>query len=135
MYDISKMTVLVVDDNDFMRDLISSMLREIGFRDIVHANDGESALKKNREVAPELIICDIDMEPMDGLSFVERMRRHAPPPPTPQTPVIMLTAHSDAQLVQRAIKLGVGAYVVKPVKRAQLEARIATVLERRHGSG
>jgi two-component system chemotaxis response regulator CheY len=131
MQDFGKMTVLVVDDNDFMRDLVSSMLREIGFRDIVQASDGEGALRKTKEVSPDLIICDIDMEPLDGLSFVEKLRRFAPPPPTPQTPVIMLTAHSDAQLVQRAIKAGVGAYVVKPVKRAQLEARIVTVFEKR----
>jgi two-component system chemotaxis response regulator CheY len=126
MFDITKMKVLVVDDNDFMRDLIASMLREIGFRDIFHASDGV----KNKEVDPHLILCDVDMEPMNGLDFVERLRRTAPPPPANPTPVILLTAHSDAEIVQRAIKLGVNAYIVKPVKRNQLEARIATVLEK-----
>lgn len=133
MYDITKIRVLVVDDNDFMRDLVASMLREIGFRDIFHAADGEAALAKTQEVDPGLIICDVDMEPMNGLDFVEQMRRRAPPPPTPQIPVILLTAHSEAEIVQRAIKLGVSAYVVKPVKRNQLEARIATVLEKSRG--
>jgi two-component system, chemotaxis family, chemotaxis protein CheY len=133
MYDISKIRVLVVDDNDFMRDLVASMLREIGFRDIFHAADGEAALAKTKEVDPGLIICDVDMEPMNGLDFVEQMRRYSPPPPTPQIPVILLTAHSEAEIVQRAIKLGVSAYVVKPVKRNQLEARIVTVLEKMRG--
>lgn len=133
MYDITKMKVLVVDDNDFMRDLVASMLREIGFREIVHAGDGEAALQKVRSEGPELILCDVDMEPMNGLDFVERMRRNQPPP-AKQTPVILLTAHSDAEIVQRAIKLAVNAYIVKPVKRNQLEARIATVLEKTHGS-
>ncbi len=133
MYDISKIRVLVVDDNDFMRDLVASMLREIGFREIFHAADGEAALVKTKEVDPGLIICDVDMEPMNGLDFVEQMRRHSPPPPTPQIPVILLTAHSEAEIVQRAIKLGVSAYVVKPVKRNQLEARIVTVLEKMRG--
>ena len=50
-----------------------------------------------------------------------------------RAPVILLTAHSDAEIVQRAIKLGVSAYIVKPVKRNQLEARIATVLDKMHG--
>jgi two-component system, chemotaxis family, chemotaxis protein CheY len=130
MFDITKMKVLVVDDNDFMRDLVASMLREIGFRDIFHASDGEKALVKNKEVDPHLILCDVDMEPMNGLDFVEHLRRTAPPPPANPTPVILLTAHSDAEIVQRAIKLGVNAYIVKPVKRNQLEARIATVLEK-----
>jgi two-component system, chemotaxis family, chemotaxis protein CheY len=133
MYDIAKIRVLVVDDNDFMRDLVASMLREIGFRDIFHAADGEAALAKTKEVEPGMIICDVDMEPMNGLDFVERMRRNQPPP-AKQTPVILLTAHSDAEIVQRAIKLAVNAYIVKPVKRNQLEARIATVLEKIHGS-
>jgi two-component system, chemotaxis family, chemotaxis protein CheY len=133
MYDITKMKMLVVDDNDFMRDLVASMLREIGFREIFHAGDGEAALLKTKEIGPDMILCDVDMEPMNGLDFVEKMRRNAPPPPAPQTPVILLTAHSEAEIVQRAIKLGVSAYVVKPVKRNQLEARIATVLEKIHG--
>ncbi len=133
MYDITKMKMLVVDDNDFMRDLVASMLREIGFRDIFHASDGEAALLKTKEVDPHMILCDVDMEPMNGLDFVERLRRNAPPPPHIPTPVILLTAHSDAEIVQRAIKLGVNAYIVKPVKRNQLEARIATVLEKMYG--
>ncbi len=130
MFDITKIKVLVVDDNDFMRDLVASMLREIGFRDISHASDGEAALQKSKEVDPHLILCDVDMEPMNGLDFVERLRRLTTPPSVSKTPVILLTAHSDAEIVQRAIKLGVNAYIVKPVKRNQLEARIATVLEK-----
>jgi two-component system, chemotaxis family, chemotaxis protein CheY len=90
-------------------------------------------LQKVKSEGPELILCDVDMEPMNGLDFVERMRRNQPPP-AKQTPVILLTAHSDAEIVQRAIKLAVNAYIVKPVKRNQLEARIATVLEKVHGS-
>lgn len=133
MYDISKIKVLVVEDNDFMRDLVASMLREIGFREVLQAADGQAALAKARDFDPGLIICDVDMEPMNGLDFVEQLRRFAPPPPTPQTPIILLTAHSEADLVQRAIKLGVNAYVVKPVKRNQLEARIVTVLDRTQG--
>lgn len=133
MYDITKIKVLVVDDNDFMRDLVASMLREIGFREIFHASDGEAALTKVQDVDPGLIICDVDMEPMNGLDFVEQLRRRAPPPPAMPKPVILLTAHSEAEIVQRAIKLGVNGYVVKPVKRNQLEARIVTVLERMRG--
>jgi two-component system chemotaxis response regulator CheY len=133
MFDIAKMKVLVVDDNDFMRDLVASMLREIGFREIFHASDGEAALSKTREVDPHLILCDVDMEPMNGLDFVEHLRRLTPPA-LGKTPVILLTAHSEAEIVQRAIKIGVNAYVVKPVKRNQLEARIATVLEKLQAS-
>jgi two-component system, chemotaxis family, chemotaxis protein CheY len=132
MVDLSMMRVLVVDDNDFMRDLVSSMLREIGFREIHHARDGEDALRQTTSVDPTLIICDVDMEPMDGLTFVEQLRKTTPHDGV-QIPVILLTAHSEAQIVQRALKLGVNGYVVKPVKKNQLEARVMTALERRSG--
>jgi len=121
--------VLVVDDNDFMRDLVSSMLREMGFRDIYHARDGEDALRRTTEVDPGLIICDVDMEPMNGLDYVERLRKQMPADGV-NIPVILLTAHTEASIVQRALKLGVNGYVVKPVKKNQLEARVLTALER-----
>ena len=127
--DLSMMRVLVVDDNDFMRDLVASMLREIGFREISHARDGEDALRQTQVVDPALIICDVDMEPMNGLDFVENLRKQTPADGV-RIPVILLTAHTEAKIVQRAIKLGVNGYVVKPVKRNQLEARIMTALER-----
>ncbi len=132
--DLSMMRVLVVDDNDFMRDLVASMLREIGFREIYHARDGEDALRQTQQVDPGLIICDVDMEPMDGLTFVEQMRKAASPDGV-KIPVILLTAHSEAPIVQRAVKLGVNGYVVKPVKKNQLEARVMTALERTQARG
>ena len=129
MLDMSMIRVLVVDDNDFMRDLVASMLREMGFRDIYHASDGEDALKRTMEVEPGLIVCDVDMEPMNGLDFVEHLRKQKPADGI-QVPVILLTAHTEAAIVQRAIKLGINGYVVKPVKKNQLEARVLTALER-----
>jgi two-component system chemotaxis response regulator CheY len=129
MVELAMIRVLVVDDNDFMRDLVASMLREIGFRDIYHARDGEDALKRTTEVDPGLIICDVDMEPMNGLDFVEQLRKQTTAD-TVKVPVILLTAHTEAAIVQRAIKLGVNGYVVKPVKINQLEARVLTALER-----
>jgi len=131
--DVARLRILVVDDNDFMRDLVASMLRESGFREIYHASDGEAALTQTQAVEPELIICDIDMEPMDGLDFVEKLRKEAPPD-RPKIPVLMLTARNESSIVQWAIKLGINGYLVKPVKKAQLEAKVRTILERAHGT-
>lgn len=130
--DLSKIRILVVDDNDFMRDLVASMLREIGFREISHASDGEAALAKVRIVEPHLIICDIDMEPMDGLDFVENLRKQADPN-QPRIPVLMLSARNESKIVQWLIKHGINGYLVKPVKKSQLEARVLTILERSFG--
>jgi two-component system chemotaxis response regulator CheY len=120
--------VLVIDDNDFMRETIAAMLRDIGFRDVTEARDGHDALRQLELANPGLIICDIEMKPMDGLDFVEALRVHAWPR-AKEIPVIFLTVHTEAPIVKRAAKLGVDAYVVKPVQKKQLEARIITVLE------
>ena len=121
--------VLVIDDNDFIRDLVAGMLREIGFQDIAQAGDGHDALGQLETADPGLIICDIAMKPMDGLEFVEALRQHAWSRAT-EVPVIFLTVHTEPPFVKRAAKLGVEAYVVKPVQKKQLEARVMTILER-----
>ena len=120
--------VLAIEDNDFMRETLVTMLRDLGFRDIAEAHDGNDALHQLELANPGLIICDVAMQPMDGLQFVEALRAHAWHA-AKQVPVIFLTAHTEAPIVKRAVKLGVEAYVVKPVQKKQLEARILTVLE------
>jgi two-component system chemotaxis response regulator CheY len=127
--DVATVRVLVIEDNDFIRELVATMLRDIGFRDIAQARDGEDALSQIETADPGLIICDISMQPMDGLQFVEALRRHAWPR-AGEVPVIFLTSHTEAPIVKRAFKLGVEAYVVKPVQKKQLELRVMTTLER-----
>jgi two-component system chemotaxis response regulator CheY len=130
--DLDKMRVLVVDDNNFMRDLVASMLHQIGFRSIHHAGDGEHALTQTQAIEPHLIVCDVDMEPMDGLDFVEKLREQTPAGRA-RVPVLMLTARNETPIVQWAIKLGIDGYLVKPVKKAQVEAKVLTILERVYG--
>jgi two-component system chemotaxis response regulator CheY len=125
---VGTVRVLVIEDNDFVRQTIAAMLREIGFHEIAQAQDGEDALRQLEQADPGLIICDVDMKPMDGLQFVEALRQHDWPRAA-EVPVIFLTAHTEPPIVKRAVKLGVEAYVVKPVQRKQLEARVLTVLD------
>ena len=127
--DAATVRVLVVEDNDFIRELVVTMLRDIGFRDIAQARDGHDALSQIETADPGLIICDISMQPMDGLEFVETLRQHSWPG-AGEVPVIFLTSHTEAAIVKRAFKLGVEAYVVKPVQKKQLEIRVMTTLER-----
>lgn len=125
---VEAVRVLVIDDNDFLRETIAVMLAEIGFRHVFQAKDGNDALGQIERVDPELIICDISMKPMDGFGFVGALRKH-PWPRATSVPVIFLTVHTEAAMVKRAVTLKVNAYVVKPVQKKQLEARILTVLE------
>ena len=127
--DLATVRVLVVEDNDFVRELVAGMLREIGFHDIAEARDGLDALSRLESANPGMIICDIGMQPMDGLEFVESLRKN-PWPGAKAVPVIFLTSHTEAPIVKRAFRLGVEAYVVKPVQKKQLEVRVITTLER-----
>jgi len=125
---IGTIPIMVIDDNDFMRETVATMLRDIGFQVISEAQDGNDALRQLEQGLPGLIICDVNMKPMDGLDFVAALRQH-PAPGATDIPVIFLTVHTEAPIVKRAVKLGVEAYVIKPVQRKQLEARVLTALE------
>ena len=125
---LASIRVMVVEDNEFLRNMVATMLRDIGFDYIYQANDGGDALKQLEAADPGLIICDVEMEPMDGLQFAAELRKSSWPRAA-ETPIIFLTAHTEATIVKQAIKLGVKGYVVKPVQRKQLETRIKAVLE------
>jgi two-component system chemotaxis response regulator CheY len=122
-----KYRVLVVDDNGFMVDLVSSLLRQIGFRDIHTANDGEAALKKVMQAPPALIICDINMKPLDGVEFVKRLRT-AGYAGKDKIPTLFLTAHAEEQYVKSAIQLEVDGFLVKPIKKEVLIQRVQKLL-------
>jgi two-component system chemotaxis response regulator CheY len=127
--DVSATRVLVVDDSDFTREIVVAMLRDIGFEMIFQASDGTDALRQLDTASPGLIICDINMRPMDGLAFLDELRRH-PWVPAAAIPVIFTTVHTETAIVQRAAQLGAEGYIVKPVKRNELEARVRAALER-----
>jgi two-component system, chemotaxis family, chemotaxis protein CheY len=126
--DVGSVRVLLVEDNDFVRENVALILRRIGFREIVQARDGRDAFAKLEQASPGLVISDISMAPMDGLEFVEKLRRH-PWPGAKRVPVAFLSAHTEAKFLRRAADLGVSTYFVKPVQRAQFEAQLQILLE------
>lgn len=135
--DYQSLLVLVVEDHDMIRDIVTSILRTIGFRKIRGASNGQNALRIVTDEHPDLIICDITMDVMDGFQFVEAAHKLADTAQRmglsteKRIPTIFLTAHANAEFVARAKQLGVDAYVIKPVKRDVLEARIRHVLTHR----
>ena len=72
--DYAGVRALVVEDNDFVRDLVASQLKQIGFTRVETAPHGEAALKIVDEETPGLMICDINMEPMGGFELIHRLR-------------------------------------------------------------
>lgn len=103
------MMVLVVDDTDSARDVAERILRFHGVQTMA-AKSGEECLSILQNHSPDLVLLDISMPDMDGLSLLEQIRLN---PDWRQIPVVMLTAISDKESVGRAMGLGASAYLVK----------------------
>jgi len=108
------MRVLIVDDDKLIREAVAEMLRQTGCVIVGEAQDGFEAIEKNELVQPDIIIMDIDMPNMDGLEASRRIQGTLP------TPIVALTAHESIDFVLRASEAGIGAYLVKPPRRAEL---------------
>jgi len=121
--------VLVVDDNQHMRSIVSTMLHSFGVRMIREAKDGGEAIDILGRWPADLAICDFLMEPTDGVEFTRRVRT-APDSPNPYLPVVMLTGHSELNRVTDARDAGVTEFVVKPLTAKALVDRINMVIFR-----
>lgn len=121
------MTFLVVDDNRDTITLITQMLRGFGVGNVDNARDAPSALDILRSKPIDLIICDWQMKPVDGIKFTQLVRR-APDSTNPFVPIIMVTAYGEPELVCEARDSGVNEFLVKPVAPATLLSRIVSVL-------
>lgn len=129
--DFSPFKALVIDDQQFVRRIVVGLLRQIGFRKIEDAEDGATGLKINNTFLPDVIICDIEMEPIDGLTFLHVLRTSSDVT-NRDVPVIFLTNHTESDIVQRARKLNVNSFVVKPPSLGAMKDRLAFVLFRQH---
>ena len=121
------LTTLVVDDQLTIRALVRAGLEELGFAEIVEAEDGEQGLRTmlTRAPSPKLIISDYNMPKLDGMSLLRAVRMH---PPTKAVPFILLTGRADKDLVLIAKQHGVNHYLVKPFTVPTLRERIETVV-------
>jgi DNA-binding response OmpR family regulator len=121
-------TILVVDDQASVRQLLQEYLSEQGFR-VVSAADGQSALYTARHEQPDLILLDVMMPKMDGYQFLRLFRQER------QTPVIILTAREEETDAVLGLDLGADDYVIKPFRMRELMARIRALLRRVDGKG
>jgi len=127
-FNFTTRVALVVDDNDFIRLEMNKNLNYLGFKEVYAAANGMEALKL-LEKKPDIIICDINMEPLNGFEFVKHVR--ALPSPACDVPIIFLTGDAQKEQVQEAINLSVNAYLLKPVTIDNLKSKIAKLLAAR----
>ena len=118
--------MLVVDDYRTMVRIIRNLLTQLGFDDIDDASDGNEALQRMDSKQYGLVISDWNMEPMNGLDLLKKIRSGNSI--NSKVPFIMITAESKQSSVQAAKEAGVNNYIVKPFSADTLKTKLKSVL-------
>jgi response regulator NasT len=116
--------VVVAEDESLIRLDIVEILRDNGFDVVGEAGDGETAVQLATELRPDLVVMDVKMPQLDGISAAEKLTKNH------IAPVVLLTAFSQKELVERASEAGALAYVVKPFTPNDLLPAIEIALSR-----
>jgi AmiR/NasT family two-component response regulator len=122
---LRRLNILIADDESIIRLGLKRILEEAGHT-VYAAENGLSALKLFEGCKPDLVILDIKMPEMDGLEVATLMLNQS------QVPIIFLTAYGDKDLIERAARLLVMGYLVKPIKEAELLAMVEVTAQRHH---
>lgn len=116
--------ILIADDESIRLLSLRAQLTALGHQVVAEASTGAQAIELAKTTAPDLAILDIKMPGIDGIEVAEQITRARP------IPIILLTAYSEAQLVERAAQANISAYLMKPVSEDDLRPAIALALTR-----
>ena len=119
------MRILVVDDAQTMRRIIVNLLRQLGFTNMVEADDGSTAWTRMNAEKIDLIISDWNMPTMTGIDFLRKVRSSEA---HKAIPFIMVTAEGKRENVIAAVQAGVSNYIVKPFNAATLKEKMVKVI-------
>ena len=117
-------TVLIVDDSASLRQVVNIALKGAGY-DVIEACDGKDALSKLNGEKIHLIISDVNMPNMDGITFVKEAKKL---PNYKFTPIIMLTTESQEEKKREGQAAGAKAWVVKPFQPAQMLSAVSKLI-------
>jgi putative two-component system response regulator len=120
----NRAVVMVVDDDDNLRTLLQHMMQIEGYR-VVTAPDGETAVKKANDEAPDIVLLDALMPGMDGFQTTEVLKGSER---TSAIPIIMVTGLDDRDSKIRALKAGAQEFVTKPIDRSEVSLRVRNLL-------
>jgi len=126
---LANLRFLLVEDNQHMRSIITTLLTGAGMHDVREAPDSLSAIRMMREAPVDIALIDFQLSGMDGVELTRQIRR-SPATPDPYLAVIMITGHSERSRVMEARDAGVTEFVVKPLTARALLARIEAVVFR-----
>lgn len=123
--DLSDLDFLLVDDNRFIRQLLREILKSFGARAIREAQDSDDAFDKIGRHAPDIILCDWMMGPLDGMGFLKQLRGSKA---HQRIPIIMVSGHAMTEHVSAALGEGADSYIVKPFRSATLMTHLMKVI-------
>ena len=116
--------ILIAEDEVISRMDLREMLDNLAYQVVGEAGDGVAAVNLTRELRPDLVIMDVKMPELDGISAARTLaEEHV-------APVLLLTAYSDREFIDRAVEAGVMGYLVKPFAEAELKPSIEVALAR-----
>jgi len=116
--------VIIADDESIIRMDLREMLTNLGYLVVGEAGDGRSAVNLARELKPDVVIMDIKMPDMDGIDAAKILTEER------IAPVLLLTAYSQQELIERAKEAGVVGYIVKPFRESDLAPAIEVAIAR-----
>jgi AmiR/NasT family two-component response regulator len=121
---MSQKRIVIAEDEPISRTDLREMLSNLGYLVVGEAGDGRSAVNLARELRPDLVIMDIKMPEMDGITASRTLTEEK------ISPILLLTAYSDHELVEGATDAGVSGYLVKPIHEGALVPAIELALAR-----
>ncbi|TDO93858.1 response regulator receiver and ANTAR domain protein [Halanaerobium saccharolyticum] len=121
---MKKLKILIAEDEYLVLMGLKSNLKELGHEIIAEAMNGKEAIELAKEKSPDLIIADINMPEIDGIEAVKQINKDQ------VIPSIIVTGYSDDELIEKASKVGVFAYLVKPVGLEELKASIIIAMNK-----
>jgi DNA-binding NarL/FixJ family response regulator len=112
--------VVVADDSETIREAVRVVLSSSGALIVGEAGDGAAAVELADELAPDVVVLDLCMPVLDGLAALERIRAEHP-----ETQVVVLSVHEDAESIRRSVRAGATEHVVKGTGAAELRAAVS----------
>ncbi|MES2253718.1 MAG: response regulator [Pseudomonadota bacterium] len=125
--DFSALDFLLIEENNFVRELVGGMLRGFGVTRLREARSIEAAMTDIERHPPDIILCDWMMKPTDGLSFLRKLRADGAKPYA-HALAIMINEHASSDHIEAALGEGADSYIVKPFRAATLLAHLVQVI-------
>ena len=125
--DLSRISVLIIDDSGHMRTILRTILAGFGIRRVFEAVDGMTGVAATRDHRPDIVLCDWLMLPRSGADYMRALRR-APDHALAMTPVVMMSADTRKAVVIKALQLGIHEFLAKPVSPSLMYERLERVL-------